>query len=804
MKHDAAERAIIRYHQKKEEIVENGKEGLVKKDDIVYKKTRLENALNGKNIQMLIAMKGNSHISKAIIEHYHEKYGHCGVNATMGQVQEMFWMTTLRRTVKDKLKKCATCRKLNSLPYEYPQAPHLPRDRVTETSRAFENCATDFCGPFLTRNDNNRMKKVFICLFTCSTSRAVHLETTGSLSTQELLLALTRFVSRRGVPKIMRSDNGSSFVLAAEILNHNVPTKENLQKLQNEAEKIGIDWRFNTAAAPWQGGNFERLVALVKKGLNTCIGKNIIGREVFETTVTRIEKIINERPITVASNETNSNSWDQIIRPIHLICPKWEMKELNIQTDSQEYDEYTSWIKSSRLLQSAPSKLKLPRLQRPGAPSKDFFVRQGYKPNAKEKENVNQKEKEVLTSQNINHKTKAFIICTKYGALLIDKELDPQSEYTVCAENTCVKMKSDHKTELALPAKITTHEHLITWRKKQIKKNEHREESFKYTTINKTCPANEFCEKIDCWLCKEKWSNPQCHPILTCLLVTILLIISSDDGIGLNFVSKQFLRFEDSLAMVKIEENDIAVKCNEKEECTYNEVCKCTNGEEEVFCSCKEKDFIGMLNSYDSQLPIINEKWTIEAVAGAPTIVTKRGKIHLQVIMEELLENRIMFENENCSIIDYTELQGCFGCEKGAVASLTCESENDSHAFLECENFETTLTCKNGGEHNLIRRHFSKSKISETCQVSCGDFRISVPFEGTLHYIPPEENEKENESNKGKDNFEPHIPKIPSPAWWTTIDIIFENLPKIIGMLILGIIGIIIIAKSVTCLLKLI
>ncbi|CAI5456167.1 unnamed protein product [Caenorhabditis angaria] len=745
-------------------------------------------------------------------------------------------------------------------------------------------------------------------------------------------------------------------------------------------------------------------------------------------------------------------------------------------------------MSSARLLQSAPSKLKLPRLQRPGAPSKDFFVRQGYKPNAKEKENVNQKEKEVLTSQNINHKTKAFIICTKYGALLIDKELDPQSEYTVCAENTCVKMKSDHKTELALPAKITTHEHLITWRKKQIKKNEYREESFKYTTINKTCPANEFCEKIDCWLCKEKWSNPQCHPILTCLLVTILLIISclsifkcskpfltktkkklsdkkvrfkkadetieiedkteeeeeeiksiqsnnsnfsnrsiqpsrlanipilitilmfiiskaegcdmiipinhkeilngklksiedifmspmstevclnikynnqmissykikkvqtkqvclegkklfiknatvetqsvkhcgsvgkcsggkckdihpdtkleelefannfvgrtycssscggwgcgclsltdgcmfyrnfaiydkrktlelfecagwtsethfsieynhktksknasislregfskeiqfddnekitvalisADDGIGLNFVSKQFLRFEDSLAMVKIEENDIAVKCNEKEECTYNEVCKCTNGEEEVFCSCKEKDFIGMFNSYDSQLPIINEKWTIEAVAGAPTIVTKRGKIHLQVIMEELLENRIMFENENCSIIDYTELQGCFGCEKGAVASLTCESENDSHAFLECENFETTLTCKNGGEHNLIRRHFSKSKISETCQVSCGDFRISVPFEGTLHYIPPEENEKKNESNKGKDNFEPHIPKIPSPAWWTTIDIIFENLPKIIGMLILGIIGIIIIAKSVTCLLKLI
>ena len=56
------------------------------------------------------------------------------------------------------------------------------------------------------------MEKRYECLFTCLNTRAVHLEVTHSLSAESFLMAFTRFCSRRVVPKIVLSDNGSNFI----------------------------------------------------------------------------------------------------------------------------------------------------------------------------------------------------------------------------------------------------------------------------------------------------------------------------------------------------------------------------------------------------------------------------------------------------------------------------------------------------------------------------------------------------------------------------------------------------------------
>ena len=57
-----------------------------------------------------------------------------------------------------------------------------------------------------------------ILLLTCAVSRAIHLEVCESLSLSDFLLAFRRFVSRRGFPKLVVSDNAQTFVGASRFL----------------------------------------------------------------------------------------------------------------------------------------------------------------------------------------------------------------------------------------------------------------------------------------------------------------------------------------------------------------------------------------------------------------------------------------------------------------------------------------------------------------------------------------------------------------------------------------------------------
>ena len=59
---------------------------------------------------------------------------------------------------------------------------------------------------------------MYLCLFTRATTRAIHLEIVQDLSAQTFLLAFRKFAARRSLPSIMISDNGSTYLSAAEEL----------------------------------------------------------------------------------------------------------------------------------------------------------------------------------------------------------------------------------------------------------------------------------------------------------------------------------------------------------------------------------------------------------------------------------------------------------------------------------------------------------------------------------------------------------------------------------------------------------
>ena len=77
--------------------------------------------------------------------------------------------------------------------------------------RPFTYTGVDFFGPFYVKRGRDS-EKVYGCLFTCLTRRAVHIEDETSLGTDAFIQALRRFISNRGCPKGIWSDNGTNFV----------------------------------------------------------------------------------------------------------------------------------------------------------------------------------------------------------------------------------------------------------------------------------------------------------------------------------------------------------------------------------------------------------------------------------------------------------------------------------------------------------------------------------------------------------------------------------------------------------------
>ena len=138
---------------------------------------------------------------------------------------------------------------------------------------AFSLVGVDFAGPLFVKSkvkDDPEMTKVYIALFTCATSRAVHLEVVPSLETPTFLLCLRRFIGRRGLPKLTVSDNTKTFQASEKTL---VSLFE-LEDVQEHLSSKGIKWQFNLAKAPWWGGFFERLVKQVKSCLKKTLGRS--------------------------------------------------------------------------------------------------------------------------------------------------------------------------------------------------------------------------------------------------------------------------------------------------------------------------------------------------------------------------------------------------------------------------------------------------------------------------------------------------------------------------------------------------
>ena len=88
----------------------------------------------------------------------------------------------------------------------------LPEDRIEPTA-PFTYSAVDYFGSFVVKEGRKEVKRYGV-LFTCMSSRAIHIEIANTLETDSFINALRRFQAERGPIRQLRSDQGTNFILS--------------------------------------------------------------------------------------------------------------------------------------------------------------------------------------------------------------------------------------------------------------------------------------------------------------------------------------------------------------------------------------------------------------------------------------------------------------------------------------------------------------------------------------------------------------------------------------------------------------
>lgn len=245
-----------------------------------------------------------------VVQAAHVKLYHSGVGSTVTALRQSYWIPTARQYVQSLLRRCVVCRKHAGKPYVAPDPAPLPKVRMQDV-RPFSVTGVDFTGALYVHHRGKEIK-VYVCLFTCATSRAIHLEVVPDLSTETFLLAFRRFAGRRSTPQLMISDNATTFQAAAEELK----TLSSSEEVRAVLNREGVTWRFIPKKAPWFGGFWERLVGLTKSAIKKVLGRAHISLQVLQTIVVEVEALLNDRPLTYVSHDLND---PEPLTPSHLL-----------------------------------------------------------------------------------------------------------------------------------------------------------------------------------------------------------------------------------------------------------------------------------------------------------------------------------------------------------------------------------------------------------------------------------------------------------------------------------------------------
>ena len=251
-----------------------------------------------------------------MIKDVHYRIKHSGVRDTLTTLRESYWILRGREATKRIIKQCIICRKFHGVPFKPQPTPDLPDMRVADAP-PFTFTVLDFTWPlYITSSkegQSNEIAQTYICLYTCASTRAIHLELLRDLSVKSFLQSFRRFASRRGLPSTLLSHNAKTFKAGCK----EVKTIVRSHEVQRYLSSNRVTWKFIVERPPWWGGFWQRLIQSVKKWLKKTVGRTSLDYDELNTVLVETESIINSRPLTYIYG--NDQSVSHPLTPSHLI-----------------------------------------------------------------------------------------------------------------------------------------------------------------------------------------------------------------------------------------------------------------------------------------------------------------------------------------------------------------------------------------------------------------------------------------------------------------------------------------------------
>lgn len=241
----------------------------------------------------------------------HLRLLHASTRLTLAQLRERYWIVRARQLVRSVIHKCVRCTRERALSPEQLMG-NLPDYRVTRTARPFVHTGVDYAGPMTVRSTigcGSKNHKVYIAIFICMNTKAIHIELVSDYSSNAFLAAYQRFVARRGIPTAMYSDNGTNFKGADREMAkaYRAATRDSI--IANYLSNYGTTWHFIPPSAPHFGGLWEAAVRSMKHHLRRCIGIQTLTYEEMTTLLCRIEACLNSRPLGAVSDHIDDYTY---------------------------------------------------------------------------------------------------------------------------------------------------------------------------------------------------------------------------------------------------------------------------------------------------------------------------------------------------------------------------------------------------------------------------------------------------------------------------------------------------------------
>ncbi|XP_075157895.1 uncharacterized protein LOC142231162 [Haematobia irritans] len=267
-----------------------------------------------------IILPYNCQYSRLLVHFTHQISLHGGNQLVLRLVRTQYWIPKVQNLIKAIIHNCKPCILYKKRCQKQLMAA-LPPERC-EISRPFAHTGIDFAGPFELKSFAGRccrISKGYVCVFICFSTRAIHLEATTDLSSSAFLAAFSRFVSRRGCPLHIHSDNGTTFIGASKVLAKEFIQTSRQAVTSNYAHQ-NVTWHFIPPGAPHMGGLWEAGVKSFKLHFRKVAGVHKYTFEEFQTLLSKIEACLNSRPISPSSQEPSDLA---ALTPGHFLigCP---------------------------------------------------------------------------------------------------------------------------------------------------------------------------------------------------------------------------------------------------------------------------------------------------------------------------------------------------------------------------------------------------------------------------------------------------------------------------------------------------